>query len=197
MLVELAKANQGSTVRDMYGVANQRDSTLSEEKFVDEVLALVSEGSVTLEESISPQLSFLRFLGVWYANAWLWLVIGASALTLTAVYLLPNQYPIVAVRWVTGSVFVLFLPGYVTVRALFPRRELDDIESFALSIGLSLALVPLFGLVLNYTPWGIRLDPIIITLTAYTVLAAFAGSWRKYELLQELNYGSRFGKEVD
>lgn len=46
--------------------------------------------------------------------------------------------------------FVLFIPKYVTVEALFPRgRELDLIERFPLSVGLSMAFVPLVGLLLN------------------------------------------------
>lgn len=197
ILLELARTNQGNTLRDLYGAVKQGDPTLTEEKFVEEVIALSSEGAVTLEETIPPKLSYPGYLSVWYANVWLYISLAVSALTVAAVYLLPSQYPVVAVRWVAGSVFVLFLPGYVTVRALFSKRELDDIESLALSIGLSLALVPLLSLVLNYTPWGIRLEPLIITLTTYTVLVGFAASWRKYQLLQESNYSSKLEKEIE
>lgn len=175
----------------------QRDPTLSDESFVEEVMALSSEGAVTLEERIPTSLTLAGYLSVWYTNLWLYIVLAISGLTATAVYLLPGQFPIVAVRWLAGSVFVLFLPGYVTVRALFPKREPGDIESVALSIGLSLALLPLLLIVLNYTPWGIRLEPMIITLTSYTVLVGFAASWRKYQLLQESNYSSRFEKEIE
>jgi uncharacterized membrane protein len=60
----------------------------------------------------------------------------------------------VLIRWVLGSLFVLFIPGYVTAELLFPKgRELDTIEGFGLSVGWSLALVPLVGLLLNFTPW--------------------------------------------
>jgi hypothetical protein len=196
-LLELAKANQGKTLRDLYGAAKQTDRTLTEETFVDEALALFSEGAVTLEETIPTKVTYPGYLSIWYANVWLYIALAVSALTIAAAYFLPNQYPVVAVRWVTGSVFILFLPGYVTVRALFPKRELDDIESLALSIGLSLALVPLLTLVLNYTPWGIRLEPIIITLTTYTALVAFAASWRKYQLLQGSNHTSKFEEEIE
>src|SRR5207245_4585088 len=50
-------------------------------------------------------------------------------------------------------VLVLFAPGYVLVAALFPRDvEIDWIERIALSFGLSIAVVPLLGLFLNFTP---------------------------------------------
>ncbi|WP_048077056.1 DUF1616 domain-containing protein, partial [Halorubrum sp. AJ67] len=35
------------------------------------------------------------------------------------------------------------------------RSGIDGIERVALSFGLSIAVVPLIGLVLNFTPWGI------------------------------------------
>ena len=58
---------------------------------------------------------------------------------------------------------VLFIPGYVLISALFPKKnDLDATERVALSFGLSIAVVPLIGLGLNYTPFGIRLIPIFI-----------------------------------
>jgi len=81
---------------------------------------------------------------------------------------------------------VLFIPGYVTVEALFPKgREMDGIERFALSVGLSLALVPLIGLLLNYTPWGIRLTPIVLSLVVFTVGVAGVGAGRRFKLALE------------
>ena len=107
-------------------------------------------------------------------------------MTVLVIYAVPSQFPLVVLRWILGSVFVLFIPGYVTVEALFPKgRELDGIERFALSIGLSLALVPLVGLLLNFTPWGIRLTPIVISLTILTVGLALAALGRRFAISAE------------
>jgi uncharacterized membrane protein len=70
-----------------------------------------------------------------------------------------------------GLPLVLFLPGYALIAALFPAKsDLDGIERIALSFGLSIAVVPLIGLGLNYTPWGIRLLPILISLSVFTIV---------------------------
>lgn len=70
------------------------------------------------------------------------------------------------IRAVLGLPLVLFLPGYALIAALFPARsDLDGIERTALSFGLSIAVIPLIGLGLNYTPWGIRLLLILISLS--------------------------------
>jgi uncharacterized membrane protein len=53
-------------------------------------------------------------------------------------------------------------------------------EKLALSIGLSLAIVPLVGLMLNYTPWGITLTPIMVSLAVFTEALALSALVRKY-----------------
>ena len=82
-------------------------------------------------------------------------------------------------RAVFGIVFILFIPGYVATAALFPEKErIDIIERIALSFGLSIAIVPLSGLALNYTPFGIRLEPILVTLIAFIAIVSFV-AWRR------------------
>lgn len=92
-------------------------------------------------------------------------VIFASALVV-AVALSGEGIP----RIILGLIFILFLPGYALIAALFPSREsIDWIERIALSFGLSIAVTPLIGLLLNYTPWGIRLEPIVTSLAIFTL----------------------------
>jgi uncharacterized membrane protein len=89
------------------------------------------------------------------------------------------------VRTFLGLPFILFIPGYILIFALFPSKKtdrgIDMIERIALSFGLSIAIVPLLGLVLNYTPWGIRLEPILLSLFFFIMgvglLAIFR--WRR------------------
>ncbi|MEA2035189.1 MAG: DUF1616 domain-containing protein, partial [Euryarchaeota archaeon] len=81
---------------------------------------------------------------------------------------------------------VLFIPGYALIAALFPgNRDIDGIERVALSFGLSIAVVPLIGLALNYTPWGIRLDPIVISLIIFTVAMVLVAQYRRSVLPAE------------
>ena len=76
-----------------------------------------------------------------------------------------NETP---VRVLLSLPIILFIPGYILIAALFPQKnELDLIERITLSFGLSIAVVPLIGLGLNYTPWGIRLDPIVTSLSIF------------------------------
>ncbi|MFD1570491.1 DUF1616 domain-containing protein [Halorubrum laminariae] len=169
-------------------------------------------------------------------------VVGLTLLTLLTVFLpVINETPL---RVVFGIAFVLFLPGYAFVAALFPeagpppqatepasspdqaetdetgqrdkprpvpgtdaavsddttgsldgeeahgggegsRSGIDGIERVALSFGLSIAIVPLLGLVLNFTPWGIRLVPIIITVSGFTLVCVAVAAQRRWELPED------------
>jgi hypothetical protein len=48
--------------------------------------------------------------------------------------------------------------------AIAVEDTIDGIERLALSLGLSISIVPLLGLILNYTPFGIRLSSISVSL---------------------------------
>lgn len=108
------------------------------------------------------------------------LAVACAVATTLIVLLVPF---LEAARVGLGLVFVLFLPGYVLVAALYPRKDdLDLVERLALSLGLSIAVVPLIGLALNYSPWGIRLNPILAFLTLFIVLAASVAAYRRLTL---------------
>src|SRR4030067_1695535 len=67
----------------------------------------------------------------------------------------------------------LFIPGYVLMAVLLPNKfELEGIERLALSFSLSIASVPLLGLLLNFT-FNTRLLTILLILCIFTILFIF------------------------
>jgi len=108
--------------------------------------------------------------------------IALALLLVALVFLAPES----TARQILGLVFVLFLPGYAATAALFPENDqIDGIERVALSFGLSIAIVPLIGLGLNFTPWGIRLDPILASVSAFIVGASLVAWQRRMRLPED------------
>jgi len=108
-----------------------------------------------------------------------------SAVLILAIFFIPDS----PLRIAIGLPFVLLFPGYTLICALFPGKEdLDGIDRTALSIGLSLAVVPLIGLALNYTPFGIRLYPIVISLSLFTLLMSILSTYRRDKLPSESRF---------
>jgi len=91
--------------------------------------------------------------------------------------------------------FALFVPGYVAVAALFPAARGEDppgdrfrtgaltgVERFVFSVGLSVMLVPLGGVLIDQTSWNITLGPVMVVLTAFTFGGAAVAAHRRQAL---------------
>lgn len=99
-----------------------------------------------------------------------------------------------AVSLVLGLVLALFSPGYSLIAAVFPKRyDLDIVRRLALSFGLSIVVVPLIGVILNFTPWGISLYPVLISLLVFIIAAAGVAYYRRHRLPAEERFEPRFG----
>lgn len=179
-IIEIIEAFSPSNVRELLEIAQLQLSTPKKD-LLDIILRLQDEGKINLktpEKEIQYSLREYFFKGGLY---WFWTVIFLSITATLTIFLIPeNAYPLIIGRYILGSLFVLFLPGFSLVKALFPKKELDSVERVALSLGLSLAVVPIIGLLLNYTPWGIRLTPIALVLLSYTVFLSFVAVIREY-----------------
>lgn len=89
-------------------------------------------------------------------------------------------------RVALGLPFVLFFPGYTLISALYPGKDdMSGIERLALSFGLSIAVVPLIGMILNYTPWGIRLAPLLVSLLFFIATMSVLALYRRKKLAAE------------
>ncbi|KKH99284.1 hypothetical protein EO95_17085 [Methanosarcina sp. 1.H.T.1A.1] len=114
------------------------------------------------------------------------LLLVAALVILTDIFVLIPPLNGIFLRTALGLPMVLFLPGYALIAALFPaKKDLDGIERTALSFGLSIAIVPLIGLGLNYTPWGIRLIPILMSLSGFILIMCGAAYFRRRQLPEE------------
>jgi hypothetical protein len=178
--------NGPTDVRRLCDALRESNPSLTEREVTNSVWRLVEGGRVDVEDIPPASESLWQYLRIWERNLWFYASLAIPFMTVLVIYSVPSTLPLVALRWIFGSVSVLFMPGYVTVESLFPQsRELDGIERFALSVGLSLVLVMLVGLLLNFTPWGIRLTPIVISLTIITVGLALVAVGRRFSVSLE------------
>ena len=119
----------------------------------------------------------------------LWLIGILTILLAVVIAFLPST----VARIILGLPFLLFFPGYTLMSALFPKRgSLGGVERVALSFGLSIAVVPLIGLVLNFTPWGIKLEPILISLAVFIIVASGVAYYRREKLAPEERFTMSF-----
>ena len=106
-------------------------------------------------------------------------LIVVLVLTLVSVPLIYWE-PLNYLRIAFGLLLILFFPGYTLIASLFPRKgDLDGIERVALAIGLSLALIPIIGLVLNFSPWGISFGSILAGSSLWITVLGLIAIYRR------------------
>jgi hypothetical protein len=187
-IAQVIKEDKPQTVKLLVSLVKEK-LQIPEQEIFETILKLQSEGRISLSKQLPASPKLLTYLKTEQA-IWYWLTMAIAIATAIAVFAIPEDfYPIVYVRYVLGTIFVLWLPGFAFIKALFPTEvpiklsteNLDTIERIALSLGMSLALVPIVGLLLNYTPWGIRLTPIVLSLLILTVVFSTAAIIREHD----------------
>ncbi|QSX00028.1 DUF1616 domain-containing protein [Haloterrigena alkaliphila] len=111
-----------------------------------------------------------------------------------------------------GLVLLLFLPGYAAIAAVFPERvdttdestsdtlsvvtlpaSITPLERIVFSFGASIALVPLIGLLLDATPWGIRLVPMLLAVSVSTLAVTGLAIGRRWSVPEANRFRIPYG----
>jgi len=96
-------------------------------------------------------------------------------------------------RIVLALPVLLFIPGYCLIAILFPKNDdLGVVERTMLSIGFSIAIVPLIGFGLTFTPWGIRLEPLVIAIILVTWVMVLIAHYQRAVLPREERFRVSF-----
>lgn len=125
------------------------------------------------------------------------LVVVAFVLAADALVSTVTAWPFL--RVLVGVPFLFFLPGYVVLAVLFPAAGSDHSPAgsrtsfygtgslpfptrIALSFGVSVSLLPVYGVLLALSPFGFTPSSILLLLTAHVLLGALLGAVRRLRL---------------
>lgn len=95
-------------------------------------------------------------------------------------------------QMVLGLPFLLFIPGYLFFLSIIPEHsaisKIDAVHKIGISIGLSMALVSLDGILLFYTPLGFTLTSIVSSLVLIVLVCGIVALYRR----RKFNEQNRF-----
>ena len=173
-IIQIVKDKHPKTVKQLVELIQQQHR-LPQEEIMKQILDLQNQGKLSFKEDTTATPSSLRSYLSSSHSYWYWITITLALATATIALTIPEDaIPLAYARYLLGSIFVLFLPGYSLIKIVFPEKRIENIERTALSIGMSIALVPITGLILNYTPWGITTTTVTLSLLALTTIFATA-----------------------
>ncbi len=123
------------------------------------------------------------------------LIIGLAIAALISIYVPAIEGT--ALRIVLALVMIIIAPGYSLISMLFPgKADIDTLERLALSLGMSVIIAPLIGLGLNFTEWGIRMDPIAVCLSAFSIATVLIANKRRLDMSAETRFSPAIVKAV-
>ncbi len=117
---------------------------------------------------------------------WFWELLVATISSISLIF--ASSSLSLYLRYIFGSLLVLFLPGYALVGFIYYKR--DDLDYFTrttVSFAMSLAITTLVGLALNFSPFGITLYPVALSLAVVTIGLLLLTALRKYSYYRLAN----------
>lgn len=117
------KEHGETSVLSLYYSLCTLNPTLTRMETADMIWRLADQERVDLEDIAPVTKSLNDFLKLWERNLWLYLSLVGSLAAGLAIYVIPAESQFVILRWTFGSIFVIFIPGYVATEALFPVAD--------------------------------------------------------------------------
>ena len=184
VIAYIRRRNVSENVKYSLNVSKPKSNNL---KPIKELSDEESSPKIDIDESKHQKISKQKFV-----SKDLLLIFLTTILTI--VFVLTPKLNDTIIRTILGLILILFIPGYSLIAALFPKKgDLESIERAALSFGLSIAVTPLVGLALNYTPFGIRLTPILISLSTFTIIMVVIAYFHRRRVSEDEKFFVNFG----
>jgi uncharacterized membrane protein len=182
-IIEIIQQKKPETIQNLFDIV-KIEYPIKLDDFMEQVLELQEQNIIYFKEIDMKSKNMQNHLFS-SRSLWFWSTLLVILLTNMSIYLIPeNKYPLNYLRYIFSTIFLIYLPGYSFIKAMYPAKEIDKIERFALSIGSSIAIVPFIGFLLNYTIWEIRLTPIVICLTILIIMLSIIGLYREYTVIK-------------
>ena len=153
--------------------------SLSIEEIQNAVKKLESEKKITLLEPATKG-HFFHYIMRSYNGLSLWLTTAATCLIMALVFLLPSIEPWSYMRMITGAVFGLFIPGNALVQLLFAHRNMEQTDQMVLSVGLSIALISIIGLMLKYILLALTVESAVISIGMLSITLSAVANYSHF-----------------
>jgi uncharacterized membrane protein len=106
----------------------------------------------------------------------IWIINLVSLLFVFFIFVVPS----IPVRVILGIPLMFFIPGFVWMSVLFPRRSQMNIGNrLAYSVILSVIVILIVALLLNYTPPGITLVSVVWSIVATVLIGSAIAAGRQ------------------
>lgn len=189
-IIHLIKEKKPRSVKELVSLAKGQ-LNITEQELYKILVEIQNKNIIKLERNTLPKLTNLStYLKSKQALRY-WLTTAITIFSAIVVFIIPdNFYPLAYIRAVLSLILILWLPGYTFLNVFFPynfatknsTNPLQLVERVSLSIGLSIVIVSLIVLLLNFTSFGINLTPIVLSLMLFILIFVTVGVIREFKV---------------
>lgn len=178
-ITALLRQNGKMQVSDLCNALALRGVVFTEKDVTDAVWKLTRSDQIAMYESSTAAKSLWNTLKNWEGNLGIYGSLLICLIAVATVYFLPS---LGYVRLIVGSCYLLYVPGYLLTKALFPDpRKLRGLERILLSFALSSCLAIFDGVLLNYA-WSLTINSVVMSTSAITIILGVVAMLRSYQL---------------
>ena len=187
LIKEIFEHDNPNSLRELRSLVSEKFG-IGEDEAMSLILSLESEGRLSFYNGENN--SFTDYLQDINAG-WFWAYASILLTSFLTVLLVDKpSHPLIYLRHALGILYVLYLPGYALVKVIYPLKQVSNAIRAALSITLSLVVVPSIGYFLNFTSWGIGTIPVNTGILLFSMTASLIGLYREYQGKQKDNQAS-------
>ena len=178
-VIDLLSENKTLTTRQIIEKV-QMEHRVAQEQVLYYILKLKNEEKLTLRDRAENR--SLREHIFSKEAAWYWTITAISSFVALNVLFIPEvSMSLSLLRIISGSIFILFLPGYSLIKFLFLRRARSILETFVLSLGTSISLLVVLSYLLYQTVIGIDYGFLVLLLFIFVEFFSTCSVSREYK----------------
>ncbi|MHA1252756.1 MAG: DUF1616 domain-containing protein [Candidatus Helarchaeota archaeon] len=196
IIINILKNNKNLTIKHLITKINS-EYNYSNNQIIKCIKDMAKKGLINISKiTIHKEKPFKNpiinyFLSKNSLSFWLSLIIIVISFFL--VYYVPQNSILLQNPWliflgilriIFGTIITIFLPGYLLLSLLYyNKKDLDILQMFGLSIGLSIIIIVIIGLIFNFIYFEITSINILIIIEALSLILLVSSA-----ILKILNY---------
>ena len=182
LVIEFLQKYHPSSVTELRTRLASEGIRSSDDDLFQIIRELQGEGEIRLLIPVSLD-SFPRFLADWSNSWWFYATILIPFVEIFLVRYNVQDPLLGSLRLGFGLGLLGFLPGYATVRVLFPKNPLSLLEQILLSVFLSVVVSIALGVVLG-AGYLINGSSSVFLSSGYTIAVSILAAYRRYSALR-------------
>jgi hypothetical protein len=167
-----------STLADLRRCLEDEMIDAGDEELLQLIKQMQSSGEIKLYLSVRAS-SFEDYLTSYWDTWWVYLAVIVAVSESLLVFLESQTGPLLFLRMIFGVGLLGFVPGYLTVRIIFPGKQINVLEQTLLSIFLSVLVSITIGVALGLGPFFLPSYNVLL-LSLYVLASAPVAAYRSY-----------------